>query len=62
MVLDEVELSVVDGWDFSQGHHWEGQAGIYTVNFHNLKHQEFFCFTLNLIFLGRKRILIGFYF
>lgn len=54
MVPDKVELSVMDGLDFSQGHHWERQADTYTVNFHTLKHQEFFCFALNLSFLGKK--------
>lgn len=50
MVPDKVELFVMDGADFSQGHHREGQAGTYTVNFRNLKHLTFFCFVLNLIF------------
>lgn len=61
MVPDKVELSAMDGSDFSQGHHWEGWAGTYTVNFHTLKHPETFCFTLNLSFLRRKRVLIYIY-
>lgn len=54
MVPDKAGLSVTDSLDFSQGHLWEGQADTYTVNVHTLKHQEFFCFTLNLIFWGGK--------
>jgi len=45
-------------WILPQGHHWERQADTDTVNFHTFKHKEFFCFTVNLIFLGRKRVLI----
>lgn len=51
----------MDGADFSQGHHREGQAGTYTVNFHNLKHLTFFCFVLNLrffFFAGQRKVLI----
>lgn len=51
----------MDGADFSQGHHREGQAGTYTVNFHNLKHLTFFCFVLNLIFFffaGQRKVPI----
>lgn len=58
MAPDKVELSIMDGLDFSQAHHGEGQADAYSENFHTLKHQEFFCVTLNLSFLGRKRVLI----
>lgn len=64
MVPDKVELFVMDGADFSQGHHREGQAGTYTVNFHNLKHLTFFCFVLNLsLFLrGREKSRYNFIF
>lgn len=55
MVPDKVELFVMDGSDFSQGHHHEGQARTYTVNFHNLKHLTFFCFVVNLSFWGTKK-------
>ena len=55
MVPDKVELSVMDGLDFSQGHHWEGQADTYAVNFHNLKTSGILLFYLKFGFSGEEK-------